>query len=172
MTTATETAYQLTAQDIKALKTADRVTFSYSRTSDDHGIRAIKQVKNPGPFEDGEREHPIPTQHQFSGYGHQIGSERNNDTPRRCFTLQYHYDCHLRSIISILKPGDELTLHWLADAGQNGYVRGARTTAAGHVDAPLHADRLDIIIHRKNTRLHFVIDTSICPDNDARMIRF
>lgn len=66
----------------------------------------------------------------------------------------------LRTIVTLLHVGDELSLAWVRDAGKS-YVK----------DAGLHWDTVDLLVRRGDKRLRFHLDTNVCKDNSARMIQ-
>jgi len=66
------------------------------------------------------------------------------------------------TILSLLKPGDTIRLHWLVDAHTNDYAR----------QHGLHGDALRLEIIRKDKVLTFHLTTSFCPNNSARMFKF
>ena len=63
------------------------------------------------------------------------------------------------TIPRLLKVGDRLALHWVADCNTETLT-----------DAGLHNDQLRLYVHRAGDRLVLPIATSVCPDNSARMI--
>lgn len=66
-----------------------------------------------------------------------------------------------QSIVSILKGGDILSLHFVGNKYTNDYVR----------DKGLNGDAVEMGISRKGKAFTFVVGTSICPDNSARMVK-
>lgn len=64
-------------------------------------------------------------------------------------------------ITGAIRPGDDLCLGWTADAASNEYMDRAG----------LHGDTLRLSVKRGAKRFAFVVRTSTCPDNSARMIR-
>jgi len=68
---------------------------------------------------------------------------------------------HWKTIVSLIKPGDVLGIEFDQDAFRNGYCE----------KADLHHDICNLIVYRKNKELVFLVDTSVCPDNQARMIQ-
>ena len=64
-----------------------------------------------------------------------------------------------RTLASILRKGDRLTLQWVADNNTDNIRK-----------ANLHSDHLQLSVQRGETRLTFNLITSVCPENSARMI--
>ena len=67
------------------------------------------------------------------------------------------------TIASLLRAGDVLSLHW---------QRGAWNTERMENATPkFYGDKLALLVTRGEKVLTFHVDTSICEDNTARMIR-
>ena len=67
------------------------------------------------------------------------------------------------TIVSLLRVGDKLTLHW---------QRGAWTTESMKNASPaFYGDSVSLIVERAKATLQFHIDMSVCENNSARMIR-
>ena len=66
-----------------------------------------------------------------------------------------------KTVASLLKVGDTLTLSWTADGNSNDYTKAVE----------LHADTLRLVVTRGQQRLIFLLDTSICLNNSARMVK-
>lgn len=166
---ATETAVNgLTALDIKALRTADRVSFHHLH-GDPHGsIVATKRVNNAGPFEDRERDHRMTCCVTFSGRFEDSRVDRHNCD---CFAMVYAYSEVWQTIAAFLRTGDEILLEWYADGQCNGYCEKAIVQDGPGAGMRLHADVLYLKVMRKGKRYSFYLDASICPNNTARMIR-
>ena len=68
-----------------------------------------------------------------------------------------------KTIVSLLRTGDRLTLHW---------QRGAWTTESMSNASPkFYGDSLSIIVERAKATLEFHVRMSVCENNSARMIR-
>ena len=65
-----------------------------------------------------------------------------------------------RSVLALIRAGDDLEFVWSAGGGGNDYTR----------DAGLHVDSLDLSIRRKGKEMLVKIAQSITPENSARMI--
>jgi hypothetical protein len=92
---------------------------------------------------------------------------------KSCSAKKGFYMCHtsrfdnsIQTIFSCLKVGDTIKLSWQRDAMTNGYME----------KHDLHGDALYLIVNRgegKNSkRLEFLVATSCCEDNSARMIDY
>lgn len=165
--TLVETETGLSLLDIKALKQADRWCFDYR-----HGesfIRCVKEVTNPGPFDDRDKEYRIPCEVSFCGL---CRNDADGVMPRNCFSMTYNFQHSIESngmlaVLLLLRKGDTLRLHWTCD-NSNGYL----ADVAKHGER-LYRDELAVVIRRNGKSLCAVhIDTSLCPNNSARMIRF
>jgi hypothetical protein len=68
-----------------------------------------------------------------------------------------------KTIVSLLRVGDKLTLHW---------QRGAWTTESMSNASPrFYGDNLSLIVERAKATLEFHVRMSVCENNSARMIR-
>lgn len=169
--TVTVPAVGISADDVKALRQADTVSFHFTRGAGS-GIVARKRVKNPGPFGDREREHEVAAGAAFNGAhesGDRVGTENANC---HAMVMSAQVDECWQTVAAFLKPGDVLRLNWYADAMTNGYLEGAAVRPGHHAAGQtLHADALYLRITRGERRFAFLIDVEICPSNTARMIR-
>jgi hypothetical protein len=165
MTTATA-PIPLTRLDLAALRDADTVSFHHN-PADGGTIRASKRVKNVGPFDERERRYEFAVGSSFSG-------RHSNLETCSCFSMEHgaRYSEEWRTVVTFLKAGDELTLHWSPDGGKTGYLERAVVAKEGPGHGmELHADLLYLKVRRKGKRFGFFLDASVCPDNTARMIR-
>lgn len=87
-------------------------------------------------------------------------------TCRSLITTYGKFEHGWSSVLRLLRTGDQIKLEWSAD-NNNGYFDKANET----LDPQLHLDNLHASIVR-NGKVHcrVLVDFSICPDNDARMI--
>ncbi len=164
----------LSAQDVKALRQADSVSFhkrAHGKPTD--CIQCSKRVKNPGPYDETEKTYYVAVRGVIAGGGVPYGAEGYN-----CFEMIHVAQfCEVwRTIAQSLKAGDVLTLRWSADNFRNGYVEGARITEKDEYRGmELHADALYLEVTRgegrKRRKLVFLLDVSVCVDNTARMVR-
>jgi hypothetical protein len=169
----------LTRDDLTALRLADAVTFHHSniteggprislhletRMSDEPRIFTASQQR-VFPTADGRnRIRDIRLESSAYGYASDGASGwRSADAPHlACFYMIHsaQFSACWPTIPRLLKVGDRLGLHWVADNNTE------TLTGAG-----LHNDELRLYVHRAGNRLVFPIATSVCPDNSARMIR-
>ena len=154
----------ITAQQIRALKGAQRMCF-ITRGGRTY-IRAIREVEMHGFKTEADCEIDCHMQSTIYG-GDQTGhyQHRHDITNAFAYLGVCKYDPCWQTTIKHLKVGDSLTLRWTAD-----------NNTGTLIDAGLHCDTLELLVRRTSkTGKHFIftyhIDTSICPDNTARMIR-
>jgi hypothetical protein len=153
----------ITKLDVKALKDAHRVSFHFvdGKTT----IRGSKKTKKTGPYEEREKQYDIESESTFSGIG--------GWKPHGCFAmLSTTHDTEWQTVVSFIKTGDEISLHWTANS--NGYLDNSSVKEGHHAAGErLYRDELRLLIKRErsNKRYAFLIEVSICPDNSARMIR-
>lgn len=162
---------RLTKTDLKALKTADDVYVGHFQGSG--YLRCTKRRATLQPFSE-DRRHDIPCSSTFRVY---TGDGRYGKVDERVECFAHPHGDAWDTIVSLLRAGDELTLEWIADAWSNQYLRATGTPER------LHADTVKLTVKRpdKNgeyrhrrcnaSRRVFHLDTIICPDNSARMIR-
>jgi hypothetical protein len=155
-------AASLTTIDIAALRRADRVCFVHrDRQSYIRAIKAIARSK-ANPFTD-ELEYRIECGTRFTSY------EPNEGYffPRPdfdAFEMEHNAQSSLQwqTIAGLLKPGDQLTLHW---------VRGAMNTLSADAINWV-GDTLKLLVTRRDKHLCFHVDQSFVPRHSlARMIR-
>ena len=159
METATELA-TLTADDIKALKAADDVTF-HTTVGESSVIRAHKRAKLNDGWASNESYYDINVSDSWVDYGRSYGSNGPGEY-KYAFASVSSFDEVWHTIASLLRVGDSLWLHWVVDNNSETIEK-----------AGLHSDELRLVVKRANAKqaLVFTVDTSICPDNSARMVR-
>lgn len=174
--TLTETAV-LRGDDLKALRTADSIVFRMHK-----GVATIE-----AGLEGGWGEEPrifTPTQQRTFPTTDTGSRERirvvtvqgvitsyDRDETRRptgdegvAFEMIHsaQYSDVWQTVVSLLRVGDALTLHFVADGDTTDYLR----------KAGLHGDRLDLVVRRGEGRpMTFTLDSRVCPANTARMIK-
>jgi hypothetical protein len=159
----------LTKIQIAALRKANRIVFSH-REGDKDGDSVIRAIKENRPSEKDpfaqDVECEIPCSWSLTDYAE--GDSRITYTAQkagqfRAFEMIHvaQYEECWKTIASLLREGDALTLLWKRNAWNTGNL----------TDVNLHGDGLDLQIDRGKTRLTFHIRMSVCPDNTARMIR-
>lgn len=175
MTTTTDVELgTITRDDLEALRVADAVTFSYRpevagqirvRLDSHNGrIFTAREQRLFGDADEMGRRRAIGVQTRMYGHG-QDGttawnlSDSANTAAYVGFQSAQYYHVW-RTIASLLRVGDMLTLSWVAD-NNNDNLR-----AAG-----LHRDELFLVVRRGDNTLHLHLQTSVCPNNTARMIR-
>jgi len=147
--------YKLTKQDINALRKADDVCFYYNQKEGNYLI-AIKEATRK------EKENnPFIRDCQFKI---NLDTEINpKPKPMKAFASAYSET--FKGIAEFLKPNDQIKLEWYKDALTNQYL----------IEQNLHGDALYLRVERERGKsikfFKFLIDTSICPDNTARMIK-
>ena len=158
----------LDAIQLAALRKADRVAFFHrdkpDATNETSYINAIKENKPSAsnPFAPRETGIIIPVEFRLTDYtrGTKIpyGSDAFN-----AFEMVYSYNDAWSTVTSLLRVGDKLCLHW---------TRGGFTTERMEQATPhFYGDTLYLLVTRGEKVLTFHVDTSICEDNSARMIR-
>ncbi len=178
--TATETIYSLTKNDVKALRTADRVCFDHftvqkPNSGRQSGIRCIKVGSAPW-----REEVTFYVNAKSSVYLHGDGIDydvRNGKTAT-CFDMIHSPQCseEWKTIVSLLREGDEIELRWMG-CDQNGYLNRATVTDSDNdgsagLGMKLCHDKLYLHVRRGGKRKYsFYLSDSVCPDNSARMIR-
>lgn len=169
----------ISANDVKALRTADTVSFHHYQ--DGGEIRASKWNRSRGPFDDCEKKYSIAVLSSFAGK-FTTTADDDDETGERvtadnsaCFAMEHcaSYSEEWQTVAHFLRAGDVLTLHWCADGIANGYFKGATVRQSAEVGAGmlLYADTLRLKVKRGEKRFSFFLDVSICPNNSARMIR-
>lgn len=169
MTNSTST----TLDDVIALSNANSVAFHHhagnawitaciSRST--YSARDKTLFPEPGPAF-GERGRVIACGSAIYGYtvdGHAACAWSHRDSPNaECSYMVRSARFHepWKTVASLLRKGDRLTLSWTAD-NNTGVVR-----------AGLHADDLKLVIDRGDWRMTFIIAHSVTPDDSARMVR-
>lgn len=149
----------LTKHQLKALRSAKRVSFYQTRPGE-AGITVVQVVRGK------EVETDIPVRSEVRS----CREERQGTTPPLRDVAVCHYllwsdsggeALNWRSIGAFLKAGDVLMLHWGANYFNNGYLDKVE----------LHGDRLSLRIQRGDKRYGFIVATSVCANNTARMVR-
>lgn len=165
----------ITAEDIKALKLAEKLTLhSYiNRETRERlswlGITLEKYSFNETPVVFSKAEQLLFTDlilHDGTWRRRRVTADAvsfqqygvSHDTPVAYASCS---DAHLRTLRSLLRVGDEVRLHFVAD-NNNDNVR----------NASLHVDEAWVVVARKGkTVAELLVDVSVCPDNTARMVR-
>jgi hypothetical protein len=152
----------LSKTDIAAIRKADSLCIHLNARHPNGLVRLIKRKPyNAQPFET-DQEYVLANEHVT------METTSGRDALERgiaeCFSLVsiYHSQgCPSSSILKTLRAGDELTFSFYPDCHSQMYV--AR--------AGLHADCLYLHVRRNGKRHTFELESSICPENSARMCR-
>lgn len=158
--------YALTAIDCAALRKATCVIFRHVKG--ESRIEAVKELERTtqDPFAT-EARVVIPCDWKLTDYGRigdgiqGYGREKGANFTAFAWESCAQYVAEWLTIAAIIKAGDALTLHWKRDT--------FRTEGLESVN--YHGDSLTLEVQRKDKRLSFHVESSVCPDNSARMIR-
>jgi len=164
-TETTERVTVLTSADVKALRSADRLSFHL--IDGQSIIRAHRDREHTATgFEDSVDIHAATTLTRYSGWL-TTDADALARAPREAvvgfaFQGSAQYNRDTRTWLAALRTGDTLTLAWSAD-------NNSETLR----DAGLHADELRIVItgRKTGTSPTFLVEYGINPGNSARMIR-
>jgi hypothetical protein len=148
----------LTKNDIHAIRKANDICIHLNPRHPNGLVRLIKRKPyNPKPF-DQDQEHVLTATVELS-------HSRRDEVSAECFAMAGIYrdqNCGVSSILMTLRAGDEITFSFYPDAHSNQYV----------AKAGLHADALFLHVRRNGKRIaSFEFETSVCPNNSARMCR-
>jgi hypothetical protein len=163
----------LDALQVAALRKASRVCFYHRPKPDASGfasyIAAIKE-HSPSPidpFAPHETSILIPCDWRLREYTRSSSSDHIPYKSGQFNAFEWVHcaqsdDCWMTTV-SLLRVGDKLTLLW---------SRGGFTTEAHENATPtFYGDALFLDVQRGAKRLTFHVDTSVCENNTARMIR-
>lgn len=161
----------LDAIQIAALRKADTVCFFHRAVPDLTGetsyIGATKKHKPSAsnPFAPSETQIVIPCDFRLREYSR--GDEKIAYGVDNWHGFEWigsaQFDEEWRTIVSLLRVGDKLTLLWQRGAWTNESMKNATPQFFG--------DSLSLIVERGKATLQFHIDTSFCENNSARMVR-
>jgi hypothetical protein len=160
----------LDAIQLAALRKANRVCFYHRATPDATGLRSyIACIKTTdrtklNPFE-GETTLCFPVDYRLRDYTQGDDKIPYNGDAWNAFEMIHSAQVaeEWRTIVSLLRTGDKLTLMW---------DRGGWTTEAMQCASPkFYGDKLSLIVERAKATLHFHIDMHVGENNTARMIR-
>jgi hypothetical protein len=161
----------LDAIQLQALRKADTVSFFHrpkpDATNETSYASATKRAKPSGsdPFAR-DVSIVIPCEWRLTDYtdGYENRIEYGSDA-FNAFEMIHsaQHEAAWQTTASLLRVGDKLTLLW---------ERGAVTTQHMKEASPkFFGDRLSLLVTRGERQLTFHIDTRVCEDNSARMIR-
>ncbi len=156
----------LTAMDMKALKQCDRVNI-YHNVEGTGEIVCVGKTRNPGPFDEHERRYKIDCRTSLSMHHDDSYPRPEGKVNWTASTTAYTFSDEWRTIVSLLRVGDVLSLEWRGNGG-NGYVMHSEYKGQGR----LFHDEVRLIVRRgEKTRMVFHINDGVCTENSARMIR-
>jgi hypothetical protein len=160
----------LTRQDVRRLKTCDRLHVSYLEGRHKVCVILDDHKDARGRLHKGWAVE-IVVDGRFSNY-----EELHKDkTPYSCSAHLPNYhtlpEDTTATILRLPKEGDEILLEWMASDG-NEYLYRARTHTNSATNARPFYDRLYFIIKRNGRRMKFFMADGICPNNSARMVKF
>lgn len=176
--TTTTTTAGLTREDLAALRAADNLTFHHYRDGDSqprHMIRAYlrgtfgqriwtarEQRLFPELSLTDERMRTVAVKSVASGYERDGNGGLWSGEPQVRAFASHYIDNTIRTVLALLRTGDELTLQWRADNNTD-----------NHRSVGFHADELWLSAWSDSPArdLTFHIAHSVGPDNTARMIR-
>lgn len=152
----------LSKTDIAAIRRADDICIHLNKRHPNGLVRLIKRKGyNAKPFET-DQEYILENEHVT------METTSGRDALERgvaeCFSMSGIYHSQgspVSSILKTLKAGDELTFSFYPDCHSQAYV-----AAAG-----LHADCLYLHVRRNGKRQTWELESSITPENSARMCR-
>lgn len=158
--------YQLTRDDVKALRMAHNVSFhaipNKDRTAMVGTIRCtIKETKFG---KDVEFEHEIPTSVSLRQFHHDTNDRALEDNNWSGFDMIHsaQYSEEWTTIARhIVKIGDRLTLHFMRGGWCTQFLQGVNIVA----------DTLYLVINRDKADLFFIVGHYIGEDNTARMTK-
>lgn len=161
----------LDAIQLAALRKADTVCFFHRAVPDLTGetsyIGATKNHKPSAsdPFAPRETHIVIPCDFRLREYTRGDDKIAYDATNWRAFesVMSAQFDEEWRTVVSLLRVGDKLTLLWQRGAWTNESMKNATPQFFG--------DSLSLIVERAKATLQFHIDTSVCENNSARMVR-
>ena len=172
---------ELTKEDIKALRTCDRVVVQIGTPDSDTAVvRCLKEVKMVGGFTSSD---PYNTaEYEIAAEGHirgcMVGAIGYQTTPTYRTASCYLYADSYGAwglLVKSLRVGDRIV--FTARENGNGYIKGVssgRTTDTSDISfSDLHYDEMCLTIYRKGKVFadRVVFEHSICPSNSARMLQ-
>ncbi len=182
-TTATS-PFALTKYTLKALRTADSVSARRSPNSgNDFSSSSLECTKvlgrDCGPFKTDER-----PEARCSVFCRETVKSYDPDTVTagtgygkgpQAFAYSIGGSAEWRTIVGLLRVGDEIELNWVA-AATTGYLKAAHGEYGDEsCRIPfngLYQDTLRLTVWRNDKRKYsFHVDERVCPNNSARMIR-
>ena len=160
---------ELTKEDIKALRTCDRVVVKID--TDVATVRCIKEVKPIDGFASADPYTTLQAEYEISAQG--TISKRYRTAS--CF-LSFTDFGAWGLLVKSLRVGDRIV--FTARENGNGYINGVSSGKTSDIDnnidfTSLHYDEMCLTIYRKGKLFadKVVFEHSICPSNSARMLQ-
>ena len=170
----------LTKQDIKCLRNADTICLDYANRNGEDltGIRAILRGENSQTGY--EQTHTIKAESNFQIYEKKNGNSYSTLTNKKPYSCYENisgpkYDPKFQTILDLLRENDTIVLTWFETS--EGYLGAANCTliSDGYTVAmndKLYLNYVQLTIIRENgKKLTFQLDSSITPNNSAKMIK-
>ena len=159
---------ELTKEDIKALRTCDRVVVQLGTST--ATVRCIKEVKTINGFTSSDPYASI--EYEIAAEGHISKRYRTAS----CFLYHKTTFGAWGLLVKSLRTGDRIVFE--ARENGNGYIRGVSSGKTSDIDnnidfTSLHYDEMCLTIYRKGKLFadRVVFEHSICPSNSARMLQ-
>lgn len=153
---------ELDTQNLRALRSADRIIFrTYAGQST---VEAIRDGRNtPDGF---EQSVTVSAGEVITDYG--ASHSQQSATGYSAFHMEHspEFNPVIRTVLRHLRTGDELTLHWVRD-----------NNSETHTTAGLHHDELHLIVRSRKARNgkghtdEYLIEAAVRQDNSARLVR-
>jgi hypothetical protein len=160
---------ELTKEDIKALRTCDRVVVKID--GEITTVRCIKEVKAIDGFTSADPYTTLQAEYEISAQGHLSTRYRTAS----CF-LSFTTSGAWGLLVKSLRVGDRIVFE--ARENGNGYINGVLSGKTSDIDnnidfTSLHYDEMCLTIYRKGKVFadKVVFEHSICPSNSARMLQ-
>ena len=152
---------------LAALRKADVVCFFHRHVPDATGetsyIDAGKRAKQNASAQDAHVIIPVPYRLREYTQGDDKIPYNSEDWKGFESLSSAQWSEEWKTIVSLLRVGDKLTLHW---------QRGAWTTESmANASPKFYGDSLSLIVERAKATLEFHVRMSVCENNTARMIR-
>ena len=168
---------ELTKEDIKALRTCDRVVVKID--GEIATVRCIKEVKPIDGFASADPYTTLQAEYEILAQGH-ISKEfwiGRGATYRTASCYMYSDLCGAWGLlVKSLRTGDKIV--FTARENGNGYINGVLSGKTSDIDnnidfTSLHYDEMCLTIYRKGKVFadRVVFEHSICPSNTARMLQ-
>lgn len=154
-------AVAVTREAIIALRGADAICLDLIPNIDGDPtsqMRAIKRMHKDG-WDGGDATYSIPVGFRTTCYSAEVSHEPNIG---QCFVMfgSVQYTPIIRTILELLRDGDELAVHWMADNNSQLLT-----------DHGWHFDEVYITLRRGKKTMEFLVDASCTNNSMARTVR-